>query len=85
MPMSFTALWMVVFLTNGQPVPFTVILTPEQTCGQELAMSIAKDMQMTIGAVQELVLWDCKQVDSPGPAQPITHEEYQPVFKRDAA
>lgn len=82
--MLYMALWLVVFLTNGDPIPFTMIVPPEQTCGRELALSIAKDMQMTIGAVQDLVLWKCEEVTSPGVAPPLEHPEFQPAFKRDA-
>lgn len=82
----FTAIWIVAFLLNGEPVAFTSMLPEGQMCSDDVALAyVHAKAQETNTAYQDLVLWKCESVTSPGPAQPIEHEEYQPVFKRDAA
>lgn len=70
----------VAFLLNGDPVPL-IAITDEAGCGAYAATMLANDNAVKTGAeIQDLVLWDCKQVTSPGPQRHIPGKDEAATF-----
>lgn len=82
---TYITIWVVAFMLNGDPAPFTQILKDGDTCSDSYATELVHEIaQRNNIAFQELVLWRCETFTSPGPAAPIEQEDEQPVRKRNS-
>lgn len=67
--MTYTILWLVVFLLSGDPVAYTMIMPDGGQCGEVFAIATARARTVITGPIQDLVLWRCEMATSPGPAE----------------
>lgn len=81
--MSYTVIWFIAFLLNGDPVAMTQVVKDGDVCSDAYATQLVKEVaQKNNIAFQELILWNCLPVVSPGPAAQINPPEEQLVPKR---
>lgn len=70
--MNYMALIVVIFLTNGDPVIFSKLISVDSPCNEQVAVEFAK--ANTTDRIQDYVLWNCVPVESPGPLKPALLE-----------
>jgi hypothetical protein len=63
---TYTILWLIAFLLNSYPAPFTMVVPEGVACDRDLALSIARMRVAVTGPIQDDILWRCETAASPG-------------------
>lgn len=78
------AIWIIAYLLNGDPQPFTQMLPDGTVCTDAIALDIvrAKAVDQNVAYMDE-ILWRCFPVPHKDPAEPLNQPEAPLALKRN--